>query len=107
MGSEMLRYARMDNYPGKIRAFCSSIIHLIAPMVFSNIDAATNTFCYVWDICGAHGLLCKEGYTFCYMDGSPIEYDDAILIERKKIRMPPFVGYRKAVDYLMETIVRK
>ncbi|MGN0905678.1 MAG: inositol monophosphatase family protein [Bullifex sp.] len=50
---------KMDfsSFDGKVRTFGSSIIHLIAPVVFDAIEGCVNQPCFVWDVAAAHTVL--------------------------------------------------
>lgn len=103
LGSNVLRYTDMSAFGGKIRSFGSSIIHIVAPLAFSNIDACFDPLCYAWDIAGAHALVKKAGMVVRYYDGSDVVYDDRLLLERKMIRLPLLVGNEKCVDYMKDS----
>lgn len=102
MGSNLLRYMDFSSYEGKTRSFGSSILHIIAPLVFSNIDACMDPLCYAWDIAGAHALVKKAGFEVLYYDGTPVVYDDRLLLERKMIALPLLVGNSACVSYMRE-----
>ena len=104
MGSDTLHYVDMSAFKGKVRVFGSSIIHLVSPLVFSNIDCTINTYCYAWDIASADAILEKSGMSFVYMDGSTVDYDNNLLIERNKIRMPVFSGHKECVNWMRDNL---
>ncbi len=103
-GSNMIYFADPGRYPGKIRSFCSSILNLVSPAVFPQIDCAANPYCYAWDIAAAHAVLIKSGLEVCYMDGSPVVYHDRLLIERGQIDAPMFVGNCACVEWMTENL---
>ena len=105
MGSNTLSFMDMRPYKGKLRTFGSSIIHEIAPAVFSNIDCTLNQYCYAWDVCAAHAIAIKSGLEICYFDLSEIEYDDVLLIERKQVRLPILVGNTSCVKWMHENLI--
>ena len=102
IASNIMNYVDMHQYRGKVRAFGSSIVHMIAPTVISNLDCTINGYCYAWDIASANAIVVKSGLEMCYIDGSEIEYDDALLIERKQIRLPLLAGNRDCVNWMRE-----
>ena len=77
---------------------------MVAPVAFSNLDCTTNPYCFAWDVAAAHGIVERSGLKICYVDGSPVEYDDVLLIERKHIRMPTFVGNDGCIKWMQENI---
>ena len=105
MGSNTLSFMDMRAYKGKLRTFGSSIIHEVAPAVFSNIDCTLNQYCYAWDVCAAHAIAVKSGLEICYYDLSEIEYDDVLLIERKQVRLPILVGNANCVKWMHENLI--
>ena len=94
----------MSHYRGKLRSFGSGILHILAPAVFSNLDSTINPYCYAWDVAGAHGILMKSGLGISYFDGSEVEYDDRLLLERKQIRLPILVGNKGCIAWMQENI---
>lgn len=102
IGSNTMEAMDISKYHGKIRAFGSSILHMVAPVAFSNLDCTTNPLCYAWDVAAAHGVISKSGLTIRYFDGSEIEYDDVLLLERKQIRMPTLVGNQGCISWMQE-----
>ena len=104
MGSNMLRFLDMRPYKGKIRCFGSTIVHSIAPAVFSNQDCAINPYCYAWDVAAAHAVVTKCGLEMRYYNGDEIEYDDSLLIERNQVRMPILVGNEACIRWIRENI---
>lgn len=104
IGSNTMEYMDISRFHGKFRSFGSSILHMVAPVAFSNLDCTTNPYCYAWDVAAAHGIVERSGLKICYVDGSPIEYDDVLLIERKHIRMPTYVGNDGCIKWMQENI---
>lgn len=104
IGSNTFREADISSYQGKIRSYGSSIIHMLAPAIYSNIGGGVNPTCYVWDIAASHAVLLKAGMDVCYADGSPFSYTDRILLERQKYDMPLLVGTVKGREFLRNTI---
>jgi len=102
IGSNVMEHFNMSHYRGKIRSFGSGILHILAPAVFSNLDCTINPYCYAWDVAAAHGILARSGLQIIYFDGSDIEYDDRLLLERKHIRMPILVGNRGCIAWMQE-----
>ncbi len=102
IASNILNYVDMHAYKEKIRAFGSSIVHIIAPAVFSNQDCTINSYCYAWDVAAAQAIVEKSGLRISYLDGSKIVYDDRILLERKQIRMPIIIGNAGCMKWMMD-----
>ena len=104
VSSNILNHVDMSNYKGKMRAFGSSIIHLLCPAFISNIDCTINTYCFAWDIASANAIVKKSGLEMCYLDGSEIVYDDRLLIERKEIKMPVIAGSKACVKWMEDNL---
>ena len=104
MGSNMLRFLDMRPYKGKIRCFGSTIVHSIAPAVFSNQDCAINPYCYAWDVAAAHAIIAKCGLEMRYYNGDEIEYDDRLLLERSQVRMPILVGNDPCIRWIRDNL---
>ena len=104
IGSNTIREADLSCYTGKIRSYGSSIIHLLAPAIYSNIGGGINPCCYAWDLAASHAVLLKTGMDACYLDGTEFIYDDSFLLGRNKYRMPLAVGTRKGREELMNLI---
>ena len=104
VSSNILNHVDMSKYKGKMRAFGSSIIHIICPAFISNIDCTINTYCFAWDIASANAIVKKSGLEMCYLDGSEIVYDDRLLIERKEIKMPVIAGSKACVKWMEDNL---
>jgi len=83
MGSSGQRLMDFTNFHGKIRIFGSSILHMLAPVIYSHIQGCVNQSCYVWDITASHAVLLACGMDIQYVDGSAFVYDDRFVLERK------------------------
>ena len=104
VGANAHEIMKFDARNMKVRALGSSIIHMISPLVFSNIDSCVNNLCYVWDIASSHALLLKKGLTVMYCDGSPVVYNDSLLIKRETYKLPIIVGTKAQAQYLKDHI---
>ncbi len=78
VGSKVHRRYDFSAYPGKIRSFGSSILHVISPLLHSSIEGALIPPCYIWDIAAAHGIISRRGLGLEYMNGSPIRYETMV-----------------------------
>ncbi len=104
IASNIMNYVDMSAYKGKMRAFGSSIIHIMAPAIFSNQDCTINSYCYAWDVASANAIVEKCGLNISYLDGSRIEFDDTLLVERKQIRLPIIIGNNGCVKWMRENL---
>ena len=104
VASNIMNHVDISRYKEKIRAFGSSIVHIISPAFFSNLDCTINAYCYAWDVASAHAIVEKCGLKLSYLDGSDMEYDDRVLIERKQIRMPIIIGNDGCMKWMKENI---
>ena len=102
-GSDILNHVDLGDFSGKLRVFGSGILHMTAPFAYSNIDACLTTKCYVWDVAAPHALALKLGLEVAYIDGSPVVYDDGLLIERKRFAKPILVGNHACLEYMEKT----
>lgn len=93
-----------SSYDGKIRTVGSSIIHLLAPVVFPQIDASITQACYAWDIAASHAVLLHYGMDIYYNDGTPLEYTDSMLIRREKCRSSLYSSTEEKAMMLMKQI---
>lgn len=104
MGSNILDFVDMKQFKGKIRSFGSSIVHMIVPIVFSNIDCTLNPYCYAWDVAAGHAIAEKSGMSVRYLNGDEIEYDDRLLLEREQVRMPILVGNSQCLNWMQDNL---
>lgn len=68
-----------SQYRGKARIFGSTILHIIAPVVFSGIQASINEPCFIWDYAAAHAVIRSQGMDLFYPDGSKYVYTPSFL----------------------------
>jgi myo-inositol-1(or 4)-monophosphatase len=92
MGSSGQRLMDFTNFHGKIRIFGSSILHMLAPVIYSHIQGCVNQSCYVWDIAASHAVLLSCGMDIQYVDGSTFVYDDRFVLERKPFSPSFYAG---------------
>jgi len=78
VGSKVHRRYDISRYPGKIRSFGSSVLHILSPLIHSAIEGALIPPAYIWDIAAAHGLIRRYGLILEYMNGSPIRYQTMV-----------------------------
>ena len=102
MGSDTLKHIDMSQYKGKLRAFGSSILHLLSPCMFSRIDGCIDPVCYAWDTASAHAVVLKQGMVFVYTDGSPVHYTPQMLAGKKAHPMDMFAGPRSCANWMLE-----
>lgn len=91
-------------FDGKIRTIGSSILHIISPVIFPQIDAAITQPCYAWDIAASHAVLRHYGMDIFYSDGTGLEYSDEMLIGRKKCRGTTYSSTREKAYHLMRLV---
>ncbi|HOE89581.1 MAG: Histidinol-phosphatase [Spirochaetes bacterium ADurb.Bin315] len=104
MASSGHRLCDFTNFHGKIRVFGSAILHLLAPVIYPEIQGAMNSSVYVWDFCAAHAVLCHFDYRLLYEDGRPVTYTDRLLKERKNTGEFIFAGTINGVVDLQHKI---
>ena len=104
MSSQAFRHMDISAFRGKIRVFGSSILHLLAPAVFSSIEGCITYPCYAWDIASSHAVIKSLGMDAVFPDGSPVTYDDDLIIRKKAIKAPLYAGTEKARNSLREMI---
>jgi myo-inositol-1(or 4)-monophosphatase len=104
IGSGALKHICVSGFPGKIRCFGSSILHLVAPVVFPGIQACAEFHGYAWDVAASHAILRSQGMDIVHADGSILRYDDAFLVERKQYRPPVYAGTKAATDFLRDRL---
>lgn len=104
MSSKGQRLIDFTDYNGKVRTFGSTIIHMIAPIVFKNISGCVNAPCYVWDFAASHAVLKSQGYDVKYWNLEPVEYTDELLIERKRLKGFILAGTEKGIEKLQREL---
>lgn len=104
MGSDALKYIDISSFSGKIRSFGSSILHMVAPVAFSNLDCTVDPYCYVWDIAASHAICLRAGIAVSYIDGSPVVYNDSLLKERNKIPLPLFIAHQECLQWMLSNM---
>jgi len=92
MGSSGQRLMDFSNYHGKIRIFGSSILHMLAPVIYSHIQGCVNQSCFVWDIVASHAVLLACGMDIQHVDGTSFVYDDRFVLERKPFSPSFYAG---------------
>jgi myo-inositol-1(or 4)-monophosphatase len=99
MGSNALQHIDATGCSVKLRCLGSSILHLIAPVLFEKIDGSVETTGYIWDIVASHAVLLHEGMDIVHSDGSPFLYDER-MFQRKAYIPPIYVGTKACTERL-------
>ena len=107
MGSSGQRLMDFSAFHGKIRIFGSSILHMLAPVMYSHIQGCVNQSCYVWDIVASHAVMLACGMDINYVDGSTFIYDDRFLLERKTFSPSFYAGTKACRQKLQEILPAK
>ena len=107
MGSNDQARIDFSHFSGKVRTFGSSIIHLIAPVVFSSMQGAVNQPSYVWDVAASHAVLLAAGMDIEYCHGGRLEYTDDFLFGKKKYREDIYAGTPSAIRMMRSVLPLK
>lgn len=107
MGSNDQARIDFSHFSGKVRTFGSSIIHLIAPVVFSSMQGAVNQPSYVWDVAASHAVLLAAGMDIEYCHGGRLEYTDDFLFGKKKYREDIYAGTPGAIRMMRSVLPLK
>ena len=91
-------------FEGKIRVVGSSILHILSPVIFPQIDASITQACYAWDLAASHAVLRHYGMDLFYNDGTRLTYTDEMLLERKKCRSTTYAAEEEKAKRLMRLI---
>ncbi|MCR5731746.1 MAG: inositol monophosphatase [Sphaerochaetaceae bacterium] len=92
IGSNHIHHIDFTSFKGKARSFGSSIIHLFAPALISQVQGAILPPVFVWDIAASHAILKHLGMDIEYCDGSEFVYTDEFVYEKKKFKMDIYAG---------------
>ena len=90
-----------SKYRGKVRIFGSTILHILAPVVFSGIQASINEPCFIWDYAAAHAVIRSQGMDLYNPDGSLYRYTEDFLHKNRSATCC-YGGFKDSVDILRE-----
>lgn len=110
MGSSGQRLMDFSNYHGRVRIFGSSILQMLAPVIYTHIQGCLNQSCFVWDIAASHAVLLSCGMDIQYVDGSAFVYDDNFVLDRKTFSPSFYAGTeacRKEMARILPAILRE
>jgi len=102
IGSKVHRRYDLSSYPGKLRSFGSSVLHVISPLVHSAVEGALIPPCYIWDIAAAHGVIQRYGLSLEYMNGSPVLY--RTMVHRQIAEHHIVCGNRRTIQSIRKHI---
>lgn len=91
-------------YDGKIRTIGSSILHILSPVIFPQIDASITQACYAWDTSASHAILKHYSMDLFYNDGTRVEYTDQMLVQRKKCKSTIYASTEEKALRLMRLV---
>ena len=104
VSSKLQKRLNFTNYKGKVRTFGSSIIPIIAPLIFSNIEGCINQRAYAWDIAASHAVLLSSNLNLVYPDKTPLIYNDDLLINRKVCKDMIYCGSTQCINNMLEVL---
>jgi len=107
ISSKLNRKINNDNFHGKFRTFGSSILQILAPAIYSNIEGCINQRAYVWDIASSHAVLNYLNMKMVYPNKEEVIYDDDLLINRKLTKDIFYCGSDKCIDTLLKQLPQK
>lgn len=107
ISSKLNRKINSDNFHGKFRTFGSSILQILAPAIFSNIDGCINQKAYVWDIVSSHAVLKKLNMEMLYPNKEEVIYGDDLLINRKLTKDIFYCGSPQCIDTLLKKLPQR
>ena len=90
-----------SRYRGKARIFGSTILHIVAPVVFSGIQASINEPCFIWDYAASHAVIRSQGMDLFNPDGSKYVYTPDFL-DKKRSATCCYGGLEESVKKLRE-----
>ena len=102
-GSKFYRYLDCSAFRGKIRILGSTILHILAPVLFTSVEASALLPCFIWDTASSHAVIRKFGMDLVYYDGSPYIYDDW-MIGKNPFRGSVYSGTEKGREYLRKAL---
>jgi fructose-1,6-bisphosphatase/inositol monophosphatase family enzyme len=102
ISSGAYKYLQFSTFRGKLRSFGSTILHMVSPMLFSHVQAAVISSCYIWDIAAAHGIIAQTGMEILYLSGSSFSY--APLMNRTLTGGYALAGPPKVINRLQSFI---
>lgn len=95
-----------SHFRGKARVFGSTIIHILAPVVFSGIQASISEPCYIWDYAAAHAVIKRQGMDLFDEKGNKYIYTESF-IGRERSASCVYGGYKETVEKLMKMVKLK
>ena len=104
MSSKLQRILNFKKFDGKVRTFGSTIIQILAPVVFSSIDGCINQKAFVWDIVSSHAVLRKLGLNVVYPNKKELTYTDDLLINRNLTENIIYCGSKKCIDNMLDLL---
>ncbi len=104
ISSKIQQKLNFKHFDGKTRTFGSSIIQILSPLIFSNIDGCINQEAYAWDVAASHAILEHANLKIMFNDKSELIYDDNLLIDRKPCRGIIYCGSVKCIEKMIERI---
>ena len=105
LGSDTLKQVDISRYKGKLRSYGSSVLHLLCPVLFFNIDATLDPLCFPWDIASSHAVVLKLGLKFIYANGEDVHYTKEILTKKTLMKMSMFCGSEDCVRWMQENLI--
>ena len=104
MGSKGAIELDFSHFRGKVRVFGSTIIHILAPALYTSVEATVVQKCFAWDIASSHAVLRSLGMELSDTEGNIFRYTDDFLFGKEKLDRILYGGTEKARAYLRDNL---
>jgi len=102
LDSKFQRRFFLEAFPGKVRCYGSTALHMALTSLENGPSAAQAFACYVWDLAAAHAIVARTGGVILHQDGSEIDYRP--ILRGDKTDKHILGGRKEYVDLLMQCI---
>lgn len=107
MGSKGMLELDFSRFTGKVRVLGSTIIHILAPLIFNAVDGVVVQRCFAWDIASAHAVMKHYGMDLADKNGSVFSYTDSFIFDKTPLDRILYGGTAKTREILVKALPLK
>ena len=107
MGSKGMLELDFSRFTGKVRVLGSTIIHILAPLIFNAVDGVVVQRCFAWDIVSAHAVMKHYGMDLADKNGSVFSYTDSFIFDKTPLDRILYGGTAKTREILVKALPLK
>ncbi len=78
VSSRICKHLDLRGYPGKIRSFGTTALHLCFPLLYPGVVGSLSDEFHIWDVAASHAIIRSLGHRLEYWNGEEVTYEPIV-----------------------------